>query len=215
MTQGDAAWHRWRLQGVGSSDAADICSGSGKHLGLYKVKIGEIPESALGSPFMQEWRDRGHQMEPIARAAYEAHTGIWNEPRLVMHDTFDWMRASLDGLSYDDQIVLEIKCPGKIKHQKALAGKIPAEYVPQTQHQLMVTGCSMLHYWSFDGEAGVLVEVLPDLDYQVKLFEREGFFWEAVQARIPPDLSVCLRAGLKRNKAKTILTGATDGSRSA
>ena len=56
------------------------------------------------------------------------------------------MRASLDGISMDQEI-LEIKCPYKPNrldsdHQKTKEGKIPEKYWPQLQHQLEVFGAS-------------------------------------------------------------------------
>ena len=36
-----------------------------------------------------------------------------------MHDQLEWMRASLDGLSFDGSTVLEIKCPINVRDQSA------------------------------------------------------------------------------------------------
>lgn len=201
FAQGSPKWAEWRLDGIGASDAAAIAGLSASYLtmtALWKLKTRELPESALTNPFMAEWRERGNALEPAARAAYELHVGDWVEPCLVVHPEHDWLRASLDGLSSDEMVPLEIKCPGKTKHATALAGKMPSEYYPQCQHALMVTGLPLLHYWSFDGEAGALVKVKADPEYQAKLFQRERFFWECVQSGIPPDVSVCLQASLKK-----------------
>src|SRR6185312_6266798 len=56
------------------------------------------------------------------------------------------------------------------------------------QHALFVTGAVMLHYWSFDGEEGVLVPVEPDAAYQAELFEKEQAFWWSVVNRTPPEI---------------------------
>ena len=207
--QGSNEWLAWRLQGLGASDAVKVCSGSSKYIELYKVKSGEMPESAFETGFVRAWRDRGHEIEHEARASYMLHVGIWVEPRLIVHPEHDWLRASLDGVSDDEKTIVEIKCPGKGKHDKALAGKLPSEYWPQIQHTLMVAGLPSMHYWSFDGERGALIEVAADAEYQKKLFLREAFFWESVKAKIEPDLEAALRASIKRtSKPKTILNGA-------
>ena len=53
---------------------------------------------------------RGRELERPARRAYEQQVGIQMEPLCLVHDQLEWMRASLDGLSFDGS-VLEIKCP--------------------------------------------------------------------------------------------------------
>jgi predicted phage-related endonuclease len=85
--------------------------------------------------------------------------------------------------------VLEIKCPGAADHSKALAGEVPEKYWPQLQHQLLVTGANKAHYYSFDGEKGVLIEVEPDKKYCAKLFIEIKKFWDCVESDTPPALS--------------------------
>ena len=50
----------------------------------------------------------------------------------LVHDGLEWMRASLDGLSFDGSIALEIKWPWGNRDQAALrTGRIPAHYYAQ------------------------------------------------------------------------------------
>ena len=52
----------------------------------------------------------------------------------------EWMRASLDGLSFDGPTVLEIKCPMNVRDQAAAKqGSVPPQYYAQLQHQLEVS----------------------------------------------------------------------------
>jgi putative phage-type endonuclease len=137
------------------------------------VKTGLARESAVGPAAR-----RGRALEYAARIAYERHTGIQMEPLCLVHDGLDWMRASLDGLSFDGSIALEIKCPWGDRDQAALrAGRIPAHYYAQVQHQLEVSGAEELHYWSFDGSGGILVRVHHDREYVARLLETETAFW--------------------------------------
>lgn len=107
-------------------------------------------------------------------------------PVCVQHEGYPWLRASLDGWNAERKIPLEIKCPGRKDHFVALGGRIPDKYLPQIQHILMVTGARELHYFSYDGQNGVIVIVEADADYQQRLFEAELTFWNSVQSGIAP-----------------------------
>jgi putative phage-type endonuclease len=185
LRQNTPEWHRWRRQGIGASDAPVVMGEAPFRTRryLWSVKTGLARETAAGPAAR-----RGRALEYTARAAYERHTGIQMEPLCLVHDGFEWMRASLDGLSFDGSIVLEIKCPWGNRDQAALRdGRIPAHYYAQVQHQLEVSGANELHYWSFDGRAGTLVTVRHDRDYVAKLLEAENAFWTRVLEHRWPD----------------------------
>lgn len=179
-------WHKWRGQGLGSSDAPVIMGASpwSTPYQLWEEKIGLTKREV--SNFATQ---RGHELEPVARAQYELETGLDMPATLAVHETRPWLRASLDGFNAENNIVLEIKCPGKDDHETAVNGKVPDKYYPQLQHQLLVTGATCVHYYSFDGKRGVLVEVKPDLPYIQRLLNTELAFWDNVLTKIPPPLS--------------------------
>jgi hypothetical protein len=100
------------------------------------------------------------------------------------------MRASLDGLSFDGSMLLEIKCPLNLRDRaSAHQGRIPSQYRAQLQHQLEVSGAELAHYWSFHGTDGVLVELRPDREYAKKLVEAEAAFWQLVKENRWPELA--------------------------
>ncbi len=178
LHQNTPDWHRWRLQGIGSSDAPVIMGdGAFKPLKkLWSIKTGRAKESC-GGPAAR----RGHELERLARRAYEARMEIQMEPACLVHDRLQWMRASLDGVSFDGSIVLEIKCPWNERGQEAAReGRVPSQYYAQLQHQLEVSGAQEAHYWSFDGADGILVKVQPDQHYITRLVEAEAEFWQRV-----------------------------------
>src|SRR5262249_34834028 len=124
---------------------------------------------------------RGCELERSARRAYERRTGIQMEPLCLVHDEREWMRASLDGLSFDGSTLLEIKCPLSLRDRTAAAeGRVPSQYYAQLQHQLAVSGAELAHYWSFHGSDGILVEVRPNGEYARRLVEAEAAFWQLV-----------------------------------
>jgi putative phage-type endonuclease len=185
LKQNTPEWHRWRLQGIGASDAPVVMGDAPFRTRrfLWSVKTGLARESDVGPAAR-----RGRALEYAARAAYERHTGIQMEPLCLVHDGLEWMRASLDGLSFDGSIALEIKCPwGDRDHAALRAGRIPAHYYAQVQHQLEVSGAEELHYWSFDGRGGTLVKVHHDREYVARMLETETAFWLRVLEQRWPD----------------------------
>ncbi len=185
LRQNTPEWHRWRQQGIGASDAPVVMGDAPFRTRryLWSVKTGLAKEGDVGPAAR-----RGRALEHAARRAYERHTGIQMEPLCLVHDGLEWMRASLDGLSFDGAIALEVKCPWGSRDQAALQeGRVPNHYYAQVQHLLEVSGAKQLHYWSFDGRNGTLVKVQHDPEYVAKLLEAETGFWLRVLERRWPD----------------------------
>ena len=104
----------------------------------------------------------GTQLEPAARAAYERLTGHVMEPLVLADGSYS---ASLDGITLDGRLILEIKCPFQGRDSElwkmASAGDIPEHYHWQIEHQLMVSGAALAHVYVFVGTEGVLLEQRP------------------------------------------------------
>jgi putative phage-type endonuclease len=185
LQQNTPEWHRWRRQGLGASDAPIIMGEAAfkSPRMLWSIKTGRMQEEAPGPAAR-----RGRELERFARRAYEQEVGIQMEPLCLVHDELEWMRASLDGLSFDGSTVLEIKCPNNVRDQSAARnGCVPPHYYAQLQHELEVSRAEELHYWSFDGSNGSLVRVRPDRDYLKRLLDAEGAFWRLVRENVWPE----------------------------
>src|SRR5579862_8000677 len=179
LNQNTPEWHRWRMQGIGASDAPVIIGETAFKTPrtLWSIKTGRMQEGSAGPAAR-----RGRDLERFARRAYERRTGIQMEPLCLVHGEFEWMRASLDGLSFDGSTLLEIKCPLNPRdHSSARQGRIPSQYQAQLQHQLEVSKAERAHYWSFDGSDGILVETRPDREYAKRLVEAQVAFWQLVK----------------------------------
>jgi putative phage-type endonuclease len=188
LTQGSPEWLAWRLGGIGASEAAAVI-GVCKYKTPYQLfleKTGRV-QGFKGNAATEA----GHAMEPKARATYEIeHDFVTMEPACVEHNRHPEIRASLDGISEDRKIILEIKYPSNDSHEMAKAGKVPEHYYPQCQHQLMcVPEAEELHYLSFREERGVTVIVKPDLAYQKMLLEAELAFLDLIKTNTPPPLT--------------------------
>lgn len=187
VDQDTAKWHDFRALGIGSSDAS-VLAGTNNWktvIELWEEKTGKsVPSFEENAATLH-----GKNLEPTAREAFEKSSGIAVNPRCFIHPEYDFIRASLDGINDELDLVLEIKCPYNFTvHRKFMkTGKIPTYYYSQIQHQLLVTGAVMACYWSYtENTGGVIAYVSPEQAYIDELLEREIKFWNLVQSDTEP-----------------------------
>ena len=123
----------------------------------FERLTGESPES-----FKNEWMDRGHELEPMAREAYELHT-FNSVDNGGFFEYSEWVGASPDGLIGDEGI-LEIKCPAPHTFiDYILSERLPSEYTYQVQGQLYVTKRKWCDFIAYHQKLPlVLIRVEPD-----------------------------------------------------
>ncbi len=179
-------WLEWRRNGIGSSDAPIIMGVS-----PWKTPYQLWEEKSFGVTDQVEnpSMTRGKNLEEVARKEFEKEMNTIVFPKNVQHELAAWVRASLDGIDLEGNVMVEIKCPNKSDHLLALSGKIPDKYFPQLQHQMMVTGLPGMYYYSFDGKEGISVEVERDCRYIETLWKEEQKFWDMVQNITPPEMT--------------------------
>lgn len=185
VEQGSNLWLSWRKTVITATDCPSIL-GSSPWSSAYKCwqrKLGLIEEQK-GNESME----RGKRLEPIARARFIEEKGINMKAAVVESSQWNFLGASLDGLSDDHRCILEIKCGGSKLHKEASEGRIPEYYMHQMQHQLLVTGAAMCFYYSFDGEQGICIEVLPDPEFQAQFMPKAREFWRCVAFNEAPDM---------------------------
>lgn len=186
MEQNTDSWLEWRRKGIGASDAPIIMGVSPwktPHQ-LWEEKMGLT--QSQGSYITE----KGHAMEPKAKANFELEQDDDFPTMLAVNTNHNWLRASLDGFNKEKNEIVEIKFSGKEDYENAKKGEVPAKYWPQIQHQLLVTGAKVCHYYSFDGENGVSVPVKPDMDYiEYELFPKLLEFWGLITTKTPPPLT--------------------------
>jgi len=182
--QRSPAWLKWRQSRIGASDAAII-------IGANTFKsIGQLLDEKLGIRAPEEENEamkRGNELEEKARLAFENDTGHIVFPQVCVHPVHDWMIASLDGMTIEKDIIVEIKCPGdKVAHETFKSQKIPAYYIPQLQHQMAVTGVDKIYYYSFfDGDYcenfTCLLTCERDQAYIDDMIEKEKIFYQLLK----------------------------------
>jgi putative phage-type endonuclease len=190
IKQGGKDWHQWRGKGIGASDAPAIMGESPwtSRFQLWGEKCGVLERPPFNA-WQQAAVDKGVKLEPEARAWYEKRLGKKCPAIAGEHDTHSFIRASFDGMTEDLKHFIEIKCPGKDAHYQALGGRVPHYYMPQIQHQFLVSGCKTMDYVSYRDGVGVVVPVKPNLDYQTVLVTELTYFWNCVQNVTPPTLT--------------------------
>ena len=133
---------------------------------------------------------RGTALEPQARAAYEALTGHVMQPLVLVEGDYS---ASLDGLTFEGDLLLEIKCPVKGKDsvlwQQVAQGEIPVHYRWQLEHQFLVSKAAIGHLYVFDGTDGILLEVTPCPERWPAIHEGWNVFMECLRTDTPPALT--------------------------
>lgn len=156
VIQGSPEWFASRLGKVTASRMVDV---------LAKLKTGEaasragyraelVAERLTGKQaesFSNSSMKWGADCEPLARAAYEAETGVFvTETAMVPHPVIEKAGASPDGL-VGAMGQIEVKCPETKNHiDTILSGKAPAKYIPQMQWQMACTGRAWCDFISFD-----------------------------------------------------------------
>ena len=183
LKQDTPEWHDFRQNHIGASDAPVIMGVS-----PYRTIKQVWKEKVFGTKQKENGAMRyGKIKEDEAREEFEKETGHFVLPKVILHEDFDWMSASLDGLDIEQQFIVEIKCPGKVDHHFVEVNRmVPQKYIPQIQHQLCVTGLDFAYYYSFDGEKGIVLEVKRDQEFIEMMIEKEKDFWNCVQTFVPP-----------------------------
>lgn len=190
--QGSAEWHQARRGLLTASVIGTLITPSTKAVANNDKARGLV--AAIVAERITEWEDpewgnadmdRGHQVEPIARDWYTAHTGRaveqvgfmvlekpmpWDSDDLVRsvdEEVPTWrLGFSPDGLVGDDGLI-EVKAPRAKKHVLThVSQDVPAEHMAQCQTGMFVSGRSWCDFISYvGGEAPFLKRVEADPDW--------------------------------------------------
>ena len=129
----------------------------------------------------------GIYYEPEAIRVFEQVTGVeiyQGDVGLLVHETYDWIGASPDGVCKYFPFLLEIKCPfsANIKHA------CPKYYYTQVQLQLEVCDLDMCYFAQYQPPNSPLSDGLIDIieisrnkDWWIESFPYISSFWEGVK----------------------------------
>ncbi|MCW5766508.1 MAG: YqaJ viral recombinase family protein [Phycisphaeraceae bacterium] len=186
LVQGSPDWHAHRATYRNASETPAVL-GVSPWVTPYQLWL---QRSGRGQVEVTKPMLHGTQLEPLAREAYEKLTGHVMQPLVLVDGDYS---ASLDGITLDGGLILEIKSPFKGRDsdlwRAACEGKIPEHYRWQIETQLMVSGAEVAHLYVFDGQEGILVEQRPKReDWPVIEDGWEGFM-RFIAEDLPPPLT--------------------------
>lgn len=154
VQQGTAEWLQIRTGRLTASRMGDVMAkrkrGDGELACRRDYRMELVCERLTGRAsdhYVSPAMDRGSEMEPFARAAYEVATGAdVNQVGFILHPTMDFSGASPDSL-VDSDGGLEIKAPNTATHLEwMMAGIVPEEHQPQL---LWNMACAERAWWDF------------------------------------------------------------------
>lgn len=184
-----------RLTASCASDMLDILK-DGKSDGYRRrdLRARLVCERLTGLPqedgYVNAVMQRGIDLEPLAFAAYEAHSGhMVRRTGFLSHDSL-LVGASLDGDVDEFTGIVECKCPKAATHLGYLkAGTVPANHLPQIYHELWITGAQWCDFVSFDDRfpEGLQLFVcrVPRVEIDILAYEKNALrFLESIEADV-------------------------------
>jgi len=162
--QGSTRWLEERKKFYNASETADVMGcGFNTPNKLKRIKAG------LETVFVNKAMKQGNDLEPKVREWAENELDSMFSPQVWENGKF---RASLDGLSFDQKTIIEIKV-SDYTFQKVWDNEIPENYMFQIQHQL----------YCCPAEEAYLVVYSPTNDEYIisEKIEFESDGWEKIQ----------------------------------
>lgn len=162
LMQGTDAWHKFRFEHFGASEAAAMLGVSKK---TTRTELLDIKHTGNPKTF-SEWvqkniLDYGHEVEALARPIVERIIGDDLYPVTCAQGM---LSASVDGLTMDGTTAFEHKQWNEQSAASVREKIVPEEHYPQCQQILLVTGADRVIFCVSDGteEKMVWMEVFPD-----------------------------------------------------
>lgn len=174
--QGSEEWHSWRARPTASEFGSFVTPARGDYSTQATAYAAKIVAKRLGvyvEPPPSFWMEWGMEHEPNAKAAYTTATGNEiTDVGFVLPDGTDAYGGSPDGLVGADGLI-ECKCPAPETLIRYHAdGELPAQYKPQVQGLLLITGRAWCDFFVFHPQLTPwMVRVEADVDYQSKIAE--------------------------------------------
>lgn len=139
ITQGTEEWDRIRYGKIGGTRSGGLFIESDNL--LFELLSEHTEEITIDyDEFISSDMMRGRELEPLAREEMSKYIGIeFIECGWLQSDEFPLLGISPDGISHDETVCIELKCPANKAFCKAVYyDAIPKEYINQCLHYFTV-----------------------------------------------------------------------------
>lgn len=192
ILQADQGTQEWLDARLGCPSASQFCklvTTAGKPSASADDYISElIAERITGERepiYVNEWMQRGTELEPEARATYEFMNGVdVQEVGFILDDSGEF-GCSPDGLIGEDGGV-EFKCPAPKNHIAwSRKGVCPSKHYAQVQGCLYITGREWWDFMSYHPDMKpFIVRVERDEEFIAKLAEQISLAVEEIKSEV-------------------------------
>lgn len=184
LKQGTDSWLEWRKKIITSTDAAALLGVSpySTPYNTWRKKLGLIKENPPNAAML-----RGQRDEPIARKMFIKKYKINMTPRCIESENYNFIGASLDGMSDCKKFIIEIKSQDI---QKIIENGIPEYHMCQIQHHFLATDgiAEKCYYISIWNNKIYVIEVYPDLTWMKNYIPKAMEFWKKVIFHEAPEI---------------------------
>jgi putative phage-type endonuclease len=183
-------WLQERAKGIGGSDAGVILGLNNYQTAfeLWLEKTGQVEPIEIDNEAIY-W---GNEMENVVAKEFEKRTGkkVRRTNFMYSHPEHPFIKANVDRMVVGESAVLECKTANAFLAKEWEGDEIPATYLVQVQHYLMVTGKEKGYIAVLiGGNRFIWKDVERDEELINMIFEAEKHFWEFhVQQFNPPEL---------------------------
>lgn len=153
--QGDDAWEVARKGRITASSISNVLAGHGTRSRFdYRMQLVMDLEGIADYRDSAIWFEDGRRYESYARGWYNWNVTEVQEVGFVLHETYNWLGASPDGL-VGDKGCIEIKYRKTLKtYHDSNIKPIPRAYQSQMQTEMWVCEkewCDYVNYWRDEG----------------------------------------------------------------
>lgn len=188
LIQGSEAWHLFRMEHDGASEAAAVL---GLSKNVTRTELLTIKGTGIAkafSDFVQKHvLDKGHKVEALARPIVEKRIGEDLSPVTM---SYGKESASCDGLTFNGDIAWECKQFNQEDFDLVASGELPEKHWPQCQQIIHVTGADKLYFTISDGtdENTAGMWVYPDQSKIQLVLDAWAQFRKDLVGFVPPEV---------------------------
>lgn len=148
IQQGTGEWLRLKWGKIGGSASKGLFVPSDTL--LYEILADNTEEFEMEDDgYISADMQRGIELEPLARSEMSKFAGVeFKEAGWLQCEEIELLGISPDGITEDETITCEVKCPGSKKHiATVLSKQIPADNIHQCLHYFTVNPKLVAHYF--------------------------------------------------------------------